>query len=46
MSAYTDLASAVTGDLFGPSSPVPRWAWVALLAMIFWGLLAPGARDS
>jgi hypothetical protein len=46
MSAYTDLVSAVTGDLFGPGSPVPWWAWVAVLAMVLWGLLVPGARDN
>jgi hypothetical protein len=43
--ALTALAYRLTGDLFGPGSPVPWWAWAAVLVMIFWGLLARGAQD-
>jgi hypothetical protein len=41
----TDLAYRLNGYLFGPGSPVPWWAWVAMLAMILWGLLVRGAPD-
>ena len=46
MAAITDLAYHVTSELFGAGALVPWWAWLALLAMIFWGLLVPGARVS
>jgi hypothetical protein len=36
-----ETAYQVTQSLFGPDSPVPWWAWAALLTMIFWGLLVP-----
>jgi hypothetical protein len=41
MTSVTDLA----GELFGPGSAVPWWAWLALLVMIFWGLLVPEQED-
>lgn len=43
--ALIDLADRLTGGLFDPGSPVPWWAWAALLVMIFWGLLVRGAED-
>jgi hypothetical protein len=43
--ALTELAYRLNGALFGPGSQVPWWAWVALLGMIFWGLLVRGAKD-
>jgi hypothetical protein len=39
--AQLDAASAVVSRLFGPSSPIPGWAWLALLVMILWGILVP-----
>jgi len=45
VSALTDHVYRLTGDLFGPASPVPWWAWIALLAMILCGLLLRGAED-
>jgi hypothetical protein len=45
MDTVIDEAYTVTTELFGPGSSVPWWAWLALLAMIFWGLLAPHRRD-
>jgi hypothetical protein len=45
MAAVTDVAYAVTADLFGPGAEVPGWAWLALLGMIFWGLLVLGRQD-
>jgi len=42
MAALPDTASALVDQLFGPSSSVPGWAWLALLVMIGWGLLLPG----
>lgn len=40
-----EMAYEIAGDLFGPASPVPWWAWVALLVMIFAGLLVPTGTD-
>jgi hypothetical protein len=40
-----DQAYAVTSQLFGPDAVVPWWAWLAVLVMIFWGLLVPGRQD-
>jgi hypothetical protein len=42
MSAFTDVAYDVMSELFGADARVPWWAWVALLVMVFGGLLAPG----
>ncbi|OJF10340.1 hypothetical protein [Couchioplanes caeruleus] len=42
MEAYLDPAYEWTSLLVGPEAVVPWWAWVALLVMIFWSLLAPG----
>jgi hypothetical protein len=44
MAAITDQAYAVTSELFGPHAQVPGWAWLALLGMVFWGLLAADRR--
>jgi hypothetical protein len=38
MTAAADVLAAVA-DL-----GVPWWGWTALVVMIFWGLLVPGAR--
>ena len=45
VNAFTDRVYGLTGDLFGPGSPVPWWAWIALLVMILWGLLFRAAED-
>jgi hypothetical protein len=45
MAAFTDVAYNVTSELFGLDAWVPWWAWLALLAMIFWGVLAPDRQD-
>ncbi|MEV6596971.1 hypothetical protein AB0M36_08930 [Actinoplanes sp. NPDC051346] len=42
MEAYLDPAYEWTSALWGSQSTVPWWAWVAALAMIIWGILAPG----
>jgi hypothetical protein len=41
MDSALEVAYQVVDALFGPSSTVPWWAWVALLAMIFGKLLMP-----
>ena len=41
MNTGTDVAYALTSALFGRHAMVPWWAWLALLVMIFWGLLIP-----
>jgi hypothetical protein len=46
MAAYPDLAYSITTQLFGPDSPVPGWAWAAVLAMIFWGLLVASREEN
>jgi hypothetical protein len=46
MATIADLAYNVTSELFGPDARVPWWAWLALLVMIFWGLLVPQRQDS
>jgi hypothetical protein len=46
MAAYTDLAYSITNQLFGPDSPVPGWAWPAVLIMIFWGLLVASQEEN
>jgi hypothetical protein len=45
MAAPADVAYHVTSELFGLDGWVPWWAWLALLAMIFWGLLGPDRQD-
>jgi hypothetical protein len=45
MGAALAVAVELTSELFGPQSPVPWWAWVALLAMIFMGLLLPTQQE-
>jgi hypothetical protein len=45
MGSYVDVAYSVTSELFGPDARVPWWAWVALLAMVFGGLLVPDRQD-
>ena len=39
MSTGTDVAYALTSGLFGRNAVVPWWAWLALVVLIFWGLL-------
>jgi hypothetical protein len=46
MAAVTDVAYGVVRELVGPDAWVPWWAWFAVLAMIFWGLLIPDEQDS
>ena len=38
MTAAADVLAAVSG------LGVPWWGWTALVVMIFWGMLVPGAR--
>ncbi len=38
MDAFLAVAYDVTGGM-------PWWGWVALLAMMFWGLLVPTPED-
>jgi hypothetical protein len=45
MDAVTTVAYALASELVGPDARVPWWAWAALLAMIFCGLLVPDERD-
>ena len=42
--AHIEQAYRVASELFGPDAWVPWWAWLALLVMIFWGLLVPDGR--
>ena len=41
MTTALTVAAAVLDRLFGPTSPIPGWAWLALLVMILWGLFLP-----
>jgi len=41
MATAAAVAAAVLDRLFGPTSPIPGWAWLALVVMILWGLLLP-----
>jgi hypothetical protein len=46
---YLNFGYELVTELVGPGSVVPWWAWLALLTMIFGGLLAPvfgGGADS
>jgi hypothetical protein len=43
MNTVTDVAYALASSLF---AAVPWWAWVATLAMIFWGLLIQEAEPA
>ncbi|WP_250002429.1 hypothetical protein [Actinoplanes sp. M2I2] len=36
MDQYLETAYDVTSALFGPSSGVPWWAWMAVLVALFW----------
>jgi len=45
MAALTDQAYALVSQLVGPSAQVPGWAWLALLVMVFWGVLAIDRQD-
>jgi len=45
MADYIDQAYAVTSQLVGPQAWVPWWVWLAVLTMIFWGLLVPDPSD-
>ena len=38
---YVELAYELTTGLVGPGAVVPWWAWLAVLVMIFGGLLGP-----
>jgi hypothetical protein len=40
MTTATDLVDGIA------SLGVPWWGWTALVVMIFWGLLVPGAQVS
>ena len=36
MNNIADTAADVTGQLFGPGSGVPWWAWIFVLVAVFW----------
>jgi hypothetical protein len=41
MNEYLDTAYMVTGQLFGPESGVPWWAWMFVFAALFWKVVMP-----
>ncbi|GGL02143.1 hypothetical protein [Mangrovihabitans endophyticus] len=45
MEMAMEIGYGLIEDAFGESSPVPWWAWMGALGMVFWGLLVPGAKD-
>ncbi|GAA0513370.1 hypothetical protein Ade02nite_89460 [Paractinoplanes deccanensis] len=36
MEQFINDASDVTSQLFGPESGIPWWAWVVVVAAVFW----------
>jgi hypothetical protein len=43
MESAMDLAGGVLSAVAGLG--VPWWGWIALVVMIFWGLLGPGGQE-
>ena len=46
MDQYVDTAYNVTTALFGPSSGIPWWAWIAVIVALFWKLLVPEPKTT
>jgi hypothetical protein len=38
MNSIADTTYDVTGQLFGPESGIPWWAWIFVLTAMFWKL--------
>jgi hypothetical protein len=45
MDQYMDSASDVTGQLFGPDSGIPSWAWLFVLIALFWKVVVPQTKS-
>jgi hypothetical protein len=45
MDQYMDSAYDVTGQLFGPDSGIPSWAWLFVLLALFWKVVMPQTKS-
>jgi hypothetical protein len=45
MDQYMDSAYDVTGQLFGPDSGIPSWAWLFVVVALFWKVVVPQTKS-
>jgi hypothetical protein len=46
MSEAINTAYDVSGQLFGPESGIPWWAWVFVVVALFWKLAVPEQKTA